>query len=236
MMNFFGHLKIKKAITNLCSSLFLYYFCFKIIFMEKVLSEKITSLSQLDPNGFYSYLDYLSWQFEQRVELIKGKIFPMAAPNRRHQDVSGFLTTTLFSFARKCGCKSYTAPFDVRLYDNQKPVKKNQDFNTVVQPDVCIVCDLKKLDYKGCLGAPDLMVEILSPGNSKKEMDTKKRLYEENGVREYWIINFDYEQVFQFVLNDTGVYNPPIILLTDAILECTIFPDLKINLEELFAA
>ncbi len=204
--------------------------------MEKLMEEKITSLSQLDPNGFYSYFDYLSWQFEQRVELIKGKIFPMAAPNRRHQKASGYLSGRFFIFLEKSPCEYYAAPFDVRLYDNQKSIKKNQNFNTVVQPDVCIICDKDKLDDRGCKGAPDLIVEILSPGNSKKEMDTKKRLYEENAVKEYWIINFDYEQVFQFVLNDTGVYNPPIILLTDAVLECAIFPELKINLEELFAA
>ncbi len=204
--------------------------------MEKVLAEKITSLSQLDPNGFYSYLDYISWQFEQRVELIKGKIFPMAAPNRKHQVVSREFYGIFYNFFKNHSCQFFPAPFDVRLYDNQKPVKKNKNLNTVVQPDVCIVCDTTKLDDAGCFGAPDLIVEILSPGNSKKEMDTKKRLYEENAVKEYWVIDFDHEHVFQFVLNDAGLYNLPIIRVSDQMLECAIFPDLKINLEELFAA
>ena len=198
--------------------------------------EKITSLSQLDTEKMYSYLDYVSWQFEQRVELIKGKIFPMAAPNRRHQAISRQFYGTFFNFFEKHSCKFYPAPFDVRLYDKQKPLKQNQNFNTVVQPDVCIVCDLEKLDERGCFGAPDLIVEILSPGNSKKEMQTKRRLYEENAVKEYWIIDADREQVFQFVLNDKNVYNTPIIYVSDEILECALFPELKINLEELFAA
>ena len=196
--------------------------------------EKITSLSQLDANGEYSYLDYISWQFDQRVELIKGKIFPMAAPNRRHQIISRQFYGVFFSHFQNKSCEYYPAPFDVRLYDSQKPNKKNQDFNTVIQPDICVICDLEKLDDKGCKGAPDLMVEILSPGNSTKEMRTKKRLYEENAVKEYWIVNFDHEQVFQFVLNETGVYDPPIIYVSDEVLQCAIFPDLKINLNEIF--
>ena len=201
-----------------------------------MVKEKIINLSQLDPSGVYSYLDYLSWQFEQRVELIKGRLFPMAAPSRKHQDILLFLGSTFLQTVGKKSCRVYVAPFDVRLYDNQKPVKQNQDFNTVVQPDVCIVCDLEKLDDKGCFGAPDLMVEILSPGNSKKEMRTKLRLYEENAVKEYWIVDFDHEQVFQFILNEVGLYNPPIIYVSDEVLICALFPDLKIDLEGLFAA
>lgn len=93
---------------------------------------------------------------------------------------------------------------------------------------------MSKLDEQGCNGAPDLTLEILSPGNSKKEMRTKKRLYEENGVQEYWIIDFNYEQAFQFVLNIQGIYEPPIIYVGDEVLDCALFPDLKIDLEELF--
>ena len=204
--------------------------------MEKVLSpKKITSLSQLDMNGFYSYLDYLSWKFEERVELIKGKIFPMGAPTKRHQIISRRFTGYMFLLFEQSPCEYFAAPFDVRLYDNQKPKKHDKEFNTVVQPDLCIVCDAKKLDEKGCFGAPDLMVEILSPGNSTKEMQTKKRLYEENGVKEYWVVDFDREQVIRFVLNDIGVYNPPTIFVGNEMLESALFPELKIELVKLFA-
>ncbi len=197
--------------------------------------EKITSLSQLDLNGIYTYADYLTWQFEQAVELIKGKILPMAAPNTRHQRMSWQLSGILYSFLKKYQCQAFAAPFDVRLFDKEKTAKANKDVYTVIQPDICIICDLNKIDEKGCKGAPDLIVEILSPGNSKKEMRTKKRLYEENLVKEYWIVDFDHEQTFQFILDEQqAIYQPPVICVSDEVLECALFPDLKIDLEELF--
>ena len=197
--------------------------------------EKITSLSQLDPNGIYTYADYLTWQFEQAVELIKGKILPMAAPSRRHQAISRELNGVFYNYFKKHPCEFFAAPFDVRLFDKVKTIKANKDVYTVIQPDICIICDNAKLDEKGCKGAPDLIVEILSPGNSKKEMRTKKRLYEENLVKEYWIIDFDHEQTFQFILDEQqSVYQPPVICVSDEVLECALFSDLKIDLEELF--
>lgn len=197
--------------------------------------EKITSLSQLDPNGIYTYADYLTWQFEQTVELIKGKILPMAAPSRRHQAISRELNGVFYNYFKKHQCEFFAAPFDVRLFDKVKTAKANKDVYTVIQPDICIICDLNKLDEKGCKGAPDLIIEILSPGNSKKEMRIKKRLYEENLVKEYWIIDFDHEQTFQFILDEQqGVYQPPVICVSDEVLECALFSDLKIDLEELF--
>ena len=197
--------------------------------------EKITSLSQLDPNGVYTYADYLTWQFEQTVELIKGKILPMAAPSRRHQAISRDLNGLFYNYFKSHKCEFYAAPFDVRLFDKEKTAKANKNVYTVVQPDLCIICDAQKLDEKGCEGAPDLIVEILSPGNSQKEMRIKKRLYEENGVKEYWIVDFDHEQAFQFILNKNGyIYEPPIIYVSDETLACALFPDLKIQLEELF--
>ena len=196
--------------------------------------EKITSLSQLDANGVYSYLDYISWQFDQRVELIKGKIFPMAAPNRRHQIISRQFYGVFFSHFQNKSCEYYPAPFDVRLYDSQKPNKKNQDFNTVIQPDICVICDLEKLDDKGCQGAPDLVIEILSAGNSKKEMKIKKQLYEENLIREYWIIDPEHETVHQFVLGDNQLYNPPIIYVSEDVVYADIFKELQVPLEKVF--
>jgi Uma2 family endonuclease len=145
---------------------------------------EITSLSQLDMNGTYSYADYLTWKFEHPVELIKGKILVMAAPNRFHQGISWQLSGIFYNHFKNHPCRAYAAPFDVRLYDKQKSAKANKDILTVVQPDICVICDLKKLDEKDCLGAPDLAVEILSPGNSSKETRLKKGLYEESEIRE----------------------------------------------------
>ena len=197
----------------------------------------VLSLSDLDvDNGVYSYADYLTWKFDQTVELIKGKILQMSAPSRRHQGISWYLNGVFFNHFAKHRCKAYAAPFDVRLYDKRKSEKANKDVFSVVQPDICIICDLDKLDDKGCLGSPDLVIEILSPGNSSKEMKLKKSLYEENGIREYWIIDPDHENAFQFHLLETGVYSPATIYVDDEILDCVIFPDLKINLTEIFAA
>ncbi len=197
--------------------------------------DKIISLDQLDlANGLYSYADYLTWKFEQTVELIKGKILPMAAPSRKHQDTSWQLTLTIGNHFAKHNCRAYAAPFDVRLYDKRKSAKANKDVFTVVQPDICIICDLQKLDDKGCLGAPDLVVEILSPGNSAKEMKTKKLLYEENEIREYWIFDPEHQTAFQFHLTEAGVYSPATIYVNDDILDCVIFPDLKINMKDIF--
>lgn len=198
--------------------------------------QPITDLSQLDPNGTYSYADYLSWQFEQAVELIKGHILKMSAPNRRHQKISMQLSVSLSIAFKGRPCEVYAAPFDVRLPDKNRSQKANKEVFTVVQPDLCVICDLDKLDEKGCVGAPDFVIEILSAGNSKKEMRLKKSLYEENGVREYWIIDPERETLLQFVLQPNGVYAPPAIFVSDEQAQSAIFPELKVNLEEIFVA
>jgi Uma2 family endonuclease len=99
---------------------------------------------------------------------------------------------------------SFVAPFDVRL-----PIKskKNTDVGTVVQPDICVICDSNKIDARGCLGAPDLIIEILSQGNSKKEMKDKYEVYEESGVKENWLVDIANECIFVYVLDKSGKYN-----------------------------
>jgi Uma2 family endonuclease len=195
---------------------------------------EITSLSQLDLNGTYSYADYLTWKFEEALELIKGKIIPMSAPSRRHQVISRELNGLFYNYFKKNPCEFFAAPFDVRLYDKRKSVKANQDVLTVVQPDICIICDESKLDDKGCIGAPDLVIEILSPGNSSKEMRTKKELYEENGILEYLIFDPEHETVHQFNLLESGVYSSPVIYINEDTMTSVVFPDLHIDLMEIF--
>ena len=159
---------------------------------------QITSLSQLSPQELYSYTDYLSWKFDQALELIKGKIFPMAGPSRTHQRISWKIGGLFFNHFKHHRCEAYAAPFDVRLFDKTKSKKADKDIYTVVQPDLCVICDLGKLDERGCLGAPDLIVEILSPGNSSREMKVKKNIYEEAGVLEYWIIDPNQENLVRY--------------------------------------
>lgn len=195
---------------------------------------EITSLSQLDKNGYYSYADYLAWKFDEAVELIKGKILPMAAPNTRHQKVSWKLTLAFGNHFANQKCLAFAAPFDVRLLDKRKSEKANKDVHNVVQPDICLVCDEEKIDEKGCIGAPDLIVEILSPGNSTKEMRLKKQLYEENEVREYLIFDPERETVHQFHLTESGTYSPATIYVNDDVLKCVIFPSFEIELKAIF--
>ena len=189
---------------------------------------EITSLDQLDLiNGIYSYADYLVWKIKERVELLKGKILEMSVPSPIHQEISGNLQGALFVFLKNSKCKLYTAPFDVRF-----PQKGESQVYTVVQPDLCVVCDFEKIDSKGCVGAPDLVVEILSPGNSKKEMKSKFALYQEEGVREYWIVDPERELVFVYVA-DNKKFKPTIPIADDYVCS-TIFPDFKIHTADIF--
>jgi Uma2 family endonuclease len=198
---------------------------------------KVTQLSQLDLNQRYSYADYLTWRLNETVELIKGKIMLMSpAPSTEHQTISGQIHGLLFNYFRHKTktCRVFAAPFDVRLLDNNKSAKANKDIYTVVQPDLCVICDTKKLDTKGCLGAPDWIIEILSKGNSKREMQTKYELYAENGVPEYWII-YPYEQaVHQFVLQADGHYQLMAMYAGKDIATPSLFPDLALDLHEVF--
>ena len=193
----------------------------------------ITNIKQLDLKASYTYADYLMWQFKERVELIKGKIFKMSpAPSSFHQDISGNLFFELRNFINKGSCKLYAAPFDVRLI-NFKESTADHQITTVVQPDLCVICDRSKIDEKGCIGAPDLIIEILSPGNSKKEMDIKYDLYEENGVQEYWIVNPSEKTIAVFVLqNQKYIGIKPLIL--DSKLQSPTFPNLKFAVKKIF--
>jgi Uma2 family endonuclease len=181
----------------------------------------------------YSYADYLKWKFEERVELIKGRIMKMTAPNRKHQDISRELMYHFTSFLKNKPCKAYNAPFDVRLPRKDKAT--NEEILTVVQPDVCIICDASKLDDKGCVGAPDLVIEILSPGNSKKEIKLKYDVYEEAGVKEYWIINPVEENVAVLKLNASGKFEGARLYATDDIIYANAVEGLAIHLSDIFS-
>lgn len=198
---------------------------------------KITQLSQLDLNASYTYADYLTWQLDKTVELIKGKIMMMSpVPNVKHQSISWQLSGILFQYFKAKDCHAFAAPFDVRLYNHQKSLVADKEIHTVIQPDLCVICDSHKLTEQGCLGSPDLIIEILSKGNSKKEVQTKYSLYQESGVTEYWVV-YPYEQtVHQFVLDpSSNSYQLMKMYAEDDIASSHIFPDLEIDLKEVFA-
>ncbi|MBL6986685.1 MAG: Uma2 family endonuclease [Methylobacter sp.] len=198
---------------------------------------KITELSQLDLNGTYSYADYLTWQLKETVELIKGKIMAMSpAPSLKHQSIITNLGGSLYQYFHKRPCKLFYAPFDVKLYNSKKLKLTDQEVFSVVQPDLCVICDKEKLTEQGCNGAPDWIIEVLSPGNSKKEMRLKYDLYQENGVTEYWLV-YPYEQaVYQFLLDkDTEKYQLFAMHAGDDIAKPYLFPELDIDLADVFA-
>ena len=196
---------------------------------------KITRLSQLDLNQSYSYADYLTWQFNETVELIKGKIMLMSpAPNVTHQRVSMNFSGSLFNFFKRKKCQVFAAPFDVRLYDRKKSILANEDIHTVVQPDLCVICNPDILDAQGCNGAPDWIIEILSKGNSKREMQIKYELYQESGVQEYWIVYPNDQAINQFVLDECGRYQLKQMYTDDDIATPHLFPELALDLTEVF--
>ncbi len=166
----------------------------------------VTNINQLDLNKRYTYADYLTWQFDDMVELIRGKLFRMSpAPSRLHQKVSSNLQGLIWLFLRGKQCEVFHAPFDVRL---PLPIRNqvNKDIDTVVQPDICVVCDPSKLDYQGCNGAPDWIVEILSPGTSKKDLTEKYDIYQHAGVCEYWVAHPHEGTLLVYLLDEQGQY------------------------------
>lgn len=193
----------------------------------------VTDINQLDFSKQYTYSDYLTWQFKERVELLRGWVSRMSpAPLRRHQDYSTRIFRALVTHFPEKQCKVYTAPFDVTLPDSAKGTDPEKA-RTVVQPDLCVVCDKSKLNRRGCNGAPDLVIEILLPGNSKKEVETKYRLYEEAGVREYWLVDSAHFVVTVFDLKE-GAFQFRKMYPADAVVPSGIFPEFSVDLKEIF--
>ena len=158
---------------------------------------------QIDINKRYSYAEYLTWFDNVRRELIDGFIKLMTpVPTRKHQLVSYKIVRLLGNFIEKKPCQIYYSPFDVRFPQN----KNDKEIFTVVQPDIYIVCDLEKLDEKDCIGAPDLIIEVITPKYGKRDVKDKFKIYEENGVREYWIVHPNDETVIVFLLDETGKF------------------------------
>lgn len=181
--------------------------------------------------GNYSYADYLKWTMEEMVEIIKGRVYKLSAPKRVHQTISIRISSKIFNLLEGQSCKVYSAPFDVRL-----PVKsrKNEEIFTVVQPDICVIYDPTKLDDAGCIGAPDLIIEILSKGNNKKELQNKYEVYEESGVKEYWIVASE-GQFMQVNTLVNGKYQPSKLLTLGDEITTPILPGFVLNLDEVFA-
>lgn len=149
----------------------------------------------------YTFADVLTWEEQERIEIINGEAFMMAPPSRAHQEILTELTRQLANFLEGKRCKVYPAPFGVRLFE--KDGEAPEDVDTMVEPDLSVICDGDKLDNRGCKGAPDLVIEILSPSTQRHDRLVKLGLYQRASVREYWIVNPE-DKTIQVMLQDTG--------------------------------
>jgi len=173
----------------------------------------------------YTYSDYLEWDDDQRWELVDGVPFLMSAPTWQHQKICSNLHYLLYGLLKGKPCDVYYSPFDVRL---------NADTfdNTVVQPDILVICDHTKLEKTGCKGAPDFVVEVLSPATSSWDRHRKFDLYRKAGVREYWIVEPDTKKVSAHILSGedyiTRIYGDTDVAPISALDNC------EIDLAEVF--
>ena len=179
----------------------------------------------------YTFTDCLTWGEDERIEIINGEAFMMAPPSRAHQKISGEIFRQLANYLSGKKCEVYAAPFAVRLFeqDGDSP----EDVDTMVEPDVSVVCDPSKLDDRGCKGAPDLVIEILSPSTRRHDRMTKFTLYQQAGVREYWIVDPTNKDVQSFVLED-GRYSVKGFGTAGDEMRVNVLEDCLIDLSEVF--
>lgn len=189
------------------------------------------------PYGF-TYADYLTWHFKERIELIRGKIFKMSpAPTFNHQKIQTNILVAFHNFLKDKPCVTVSSPVDVKLKGKpfRKKILKDNEIYTVVQPDIIVVCDEEKLkDNRSVDGAPELVVEVLSPGNTKVETKYKFDLYEENGVLEYWVVYPEYKQIYVYLLNEREKYGRPVIYEVGENITAVVLKELSISMDEIF--
>jgi Uma2 family endonuclease len=190
----------------------------------------MAALAQKEDRKF-TYADYKDWELKdsERFELIYGEAYAMSAPNTVHQLIVTALTGEMYAFLKGKPCKVIPAPFDVRLF-----YEEDESDDTVVEPDVVVVCDPEKLGKEGCRGAPDMVVEILSPSNTAVEMNRKLNLYQEARVKEYWIVDPENRRISVYRLKD-GQYVVRSYRDQGAV-ESAVLPGLTIALPVLFGA
>ena len=180
----------------------------------------------------YTYGDYYYWPDNERWELIHGTAYCMSpAPSRSHQRISMELSGQLYKFLSDKPCEVYNAPFDVRFPEANE---SDEDIETVVQPDISVICDESKLDERGCRGAPDLIIEITSPSTISKDIKEKFYLYEQHGVKEYWIVYPLEKNVLVYKLASDGQYRKPEIYVDDDKIKVGILKGLTIDLALVF--
>ncbi len=182
----------------------------------------------------YTYADYLTWTEDERWELIEGVPYNMSpAPSPEHQAIVSNLNWIFVDFIRvnKGLCQIFPAPFDVRF-----SADTDDSVSTVVQPDIVVVCDKQKIDDRGCAGAPDLIIEVLSPATAKKDMSEKFDLYEKYLVKEYWMVDPGNKVLHLYQLNEEKKYQLKKIYKKEDKFDVDLFEGLKIDLKDVFTS
>ncbi len=182
----------------------------------------------------FTYSDYLTWPDGERWEIIDGEAIAMSpAPGRRHQQLLGELFRQFANHLKGKSCKVFAAPLDVRL--SERTGLTDEKIDTVVQPDIIVVCDNNKLDERGCNASPDLIIEIVSPSTSKNDLTIKFDLYQRHGVREYWVIHPAEQTLLVYKLEEDRLYGKPDRYAWDGKVPVPMLGDLEIDLVEVFA-
>ena len=180
----------------------------------------------------YTFADALTWNENERIEIINGEALMMAPPSRVHQEISGEIFRQLANYLEGKKCRVYAAPFAVRLFE--RDVEAPEDVDTMVEPDLSVVCDSDKLDKYGCKGAPDVVIEILSPSTQRHDRLVKLGLYQRAGVREYWIVDPVSKSVQIFVL-ENGHYAAKDFGSAEEKVRVNVLEDCEINLSQVFS-
>ena len=182
----------------------------------------------------FTYGDYLTWPDDERWEIINGDAIAMTpAPNLEHQRYLGRLAVKFHQFLEGKPCEVFVAPLDVLL---PNAGESEEEVRSVVQPDIMVVCDPDKLDRRGIKGAPDLVVEIVSPSTASNDYIRKLRLYEKHGVKEYWILHPTDRTVLRFLLGKAGRFSDPKTFREDESVDSRILKGLSIDLPAIFAS
>ena len=181
----------------------------------------------------YSFADFLAWDEHERAEIIGGEIYLMGTPSSRHQEISFEIGRQLGNYLEGKRCRVYPAPYGVRLFEQDGDDPEAVD--TVVEPDISVICDRGKIDKTGCKGAPDMVVEILSPSTQRHDRLVKLGLYQRAGVREYWIVSPEEQTVQVMLLDSGGVLQLHEVYDRDSIAKVNILDGCFIELAKVFA-
>ena len=181
----------------------------------------------------FTFAHYLTWDEREHIEIINGEAFMMAAPSRIHQKISMELSRQLANFLEGKMCEVYPAPFSVRLFEQDKD--KPEYVDTVVEPDISVVCDKRKLDKFGCKGAPNLIIEVLSPSTQRLDQLVKLNLYQHAGVQEYWIVDPENRTVRVMLQDNNGILQTYEVYKCEDVAKVNILDGCFIELNKVFS-